>query len=180
MVCSFQASSLTPVKGYKGYYVTPTGEVWSKKTHFANPQGAWKRLKLLTDRYGYYYIKIYPGRKGKLVHRLVAEAFIENLEKKLFVNHKDGNKFNNHKSNLEWCTEQENTHHAISLGLIDWDGVKKPINQYDKSGKFIRQFESITEAARLLGVGRSNIGTACRGSNHCQRKTAYGFRWRYA
>lgn len=64
---------------------------------------------------GYYSVGI--RRKTHMVHRLVAQAYIPNTEGKAFVNHIDGNKLNNHVSNLEWCTVQENNLHARQTGL---------------------------------------------------------------
>lgn len=52
-----------------------------------------------------------------LVHRLVAETFVDNFNNFPIVNHKDGNKLNNYFLNLEWTTESENQRHAIRLGL---------------------------------------------------------------
>jgi len=74
--------------------------------------------KLSTD--GYCFVN--SCKKGKqkplYYHRLVAEHFIENHREVTSVNHIDGNKLNNHYSNLEWCTSQENTRHAFETGLI--------------------------------------------------------------
>lgn len=58
------------------------------------------------------------GMINRLVHRLVAEAFIPNTDNLPFVNHKDGNKQNSAIANLEWVTASQNTRHAVRLGLI--------------------------------------------------------------
>ena len=52
-----------------------------------------------------------------LLHRIVASSFLENPEEKPFVNHKDGNPSHNWLWNLEWCTQSENTLHAVNMGL---------------------------------------------------------------
>src|SRR6202012_2685433 len=51
--------------------------------------------------------------RGITVHQSVAKLFLENPENKPFVNHKNGDKLNNHFLNLEWVTPQENVVHAI-------------------------------------------------------------------
>ena len=58
-------------------------------------------------------------QKCKIIHKLVALAFIPNLDNKPQVNHKDGNKLNNHIDNLEWVTAKENTNHAWRTGLFE-------------------------------------------------------------
>lgn len=70
-------------------------------------------------RRGYSILKLCDGgvRKRVFVHRLVADAFVENPEYKPQVNHIDGVKQNNTAANLEWCTAFENVEHAKRLGL---------------------------------------------------------------
>lgn len=54
----------------------------------------------------------------RTVHRIMALTFIPNPENKPQVNHKDGNRLNNHLDNLEWSTNKENNEHARAMGLI--------------------------------------------------------------
>ena len=89
--------------------VTCDGEIYSKITG--------KKMAYQVDKDGYkifrFYIKRKPFRIA--VHRLVALLYIENPNNFPVVNHKDGNKQNNNKDNLEWCTVKYNTLHAEKL-----------------------------------------------------------------
>lgn len=69
---------------------------------------------------GYETVHLYLDGicQNKRVSRVVAQAFIDNPENKPEVNHKDGNKLNNHVSNLEWNTKKENVRHAWDNGLV--------------------------------------------------------------
>ena len=68
-----------------------------------------KLLKLYKNNYYQVSITVQGKSKAFKIHRLVAKAFLPNVENKPYVNHKDGSKLNNNLSNLEWCTAKENT-----------------------------------------------------------------------
>lgn len=98
--------------GFPNHTVTRDGRVWSDRRY------QW--IKPHKTPKGYYSITFTVNGKsyGRRLNRLVALAFIPNLENKPEVNHKDGNKENNNDWNLEWCTRLENQQHAIRTGLI--------------------------------------------------------------
>ena len=86
--------------------------------NFKNKFG--KLLNLNINARGYYYCNISTNSKVTKVkiHRLVAKYFLANPYKKDTVNHKDGNKLNNHIDNLEWLTRKENIQHAYKNNLM--------------------------------------------------------------
>ena len=90
------------------YYITEDGKVFS----LVHGQ---KELKTRVNKTGYEDIKIL-GKNYK-IHRLVADAFIPNPNNLPQVNHIDGNKLNNHSSNLEWCNNSQNQKHAWDNNL---------------------------------------------------------------
>ncbi len=107
----------------KGFYqVSTNGRVRSWKNGRWGKRKTPKIIKLGYCRRGYDRVKIQDNETqvNCSVHRLVAQAFIPNPEKKPQVNHKDGNKKNNHISNLEWVTNQENMDHAHENNLFNY------------------------------------------------------------
>ena len=102
------------IKGHPNYSIDINGVVTNITTG--------KILKPSIDKYGYKYVHLALGKRGKfkqcMIHRAVAEAFIPNLENKPQVNHKDGNKLNNNVNNLEWATRSENIRHMYNTGLV--------------------------------------------------------------
>ena len=104
------------VVGYEDYYeISNKGRLRNTNT---------KRLrKLFVNKNGYHVCSVSLGSRSIKpcwkIHRLVASAFKENSENKPLVNHVDGNKLNNHVTNLEWVTYSENSKHAVETGLVN-------------------------------------------------------------
>ena len=151
------------VVGYKGIYeVSNDGQVRTKegKTTYTERHGVrkWKQrvLKQKVSKDNCCRVSLWKDGKEatQLVHRLVAIAFIPNPEEKGFVNHKDGNRLNNHVSNLEWNTYTENTNHAFDNDLIK-TGCK--VMLIDILTNEEHYFRSKQKACEFLGKGHSYI-----------------------
>lgn len=161
------------VKGYEGRYeVSSTGKVASLKFRGHNKRGI---LKNRVTGNGYLQATLFKDGKRHycLVHRLIAEAFIPNINELPQVNHLDENKQNNNVNNLEWCSPKENCNYGsrnAKIGAIS----SKPVVQM-KNGIDVASFKSVHEASIITGCCESKISACCRGD----RQTTGGYEWRY-
>lgn len=111
-----------PIKGYEGLYeVSNLGRVRSLDREIIYKNGTkhihkGKILKLQYDRYGYLYIILNNkcDTKKCTVHRLVAEAFIPNVDNKPCIDHINTIKDDNRVENLRWVTYKENMNNELS------------------------------------------------------------------
>lgn len=170
------------IEGFDGYLIDNFGNVYSLNY---GGLGYVRQLKQQRDKDGYSIVCLCNGNKPcfKKVHRLVAEAFIPNPEKKSQVNHKNGKRDDNRLENLEWCTPLENNLHSYrvlhkkspTLGKFGKDNSLSKMVLQIKDGKVIAEFYGINEASRIARVYSSNICNCCKG----KIKTAGGYVWKY-
>lgn len=177
-----------PIKNYEGIYeVSNFGNIKSLsrkvKVGIKNNDFATRKEKILSQtsrKDGYKRASLSKNKKTKsyYVHRLVAEAFVDNLNKDKYINHKDENKSNNNANNLEWCSFEYNINYGTrnkraSKNLIGKNS--KPVCQYDYEGNLIKKWNSILEIEKELGFSASNICACCKG----RYKGMYNYIWKY-
>ena len=125
------------IKGYEDmrefYYIDESGNVWSNAR-----TKELKKLNLYTKTGGYLYACLMDKYKKKhyvRVHRLVALAYIPNLDNKAYVNHINENRTDNHVSNLEWVTPKENNLHSLTKKMYVYNSDGELFKVYDNTGQ---------------------------------------------
>lgn len=171
------AEEWVDIKGYEdSYQVSSHGRVRSKdRAHILRGRHPEPHLRVrkgkLMKLSGEPYLAVSISKDGKkdrfLVHRLVAENFIDNPEELPEVNHLDEDKKNNRPSNLEWTTRSGNALHSSYKNRGNLSGTSKlKEDEVLKIKERLLKGESQTEIAREFGV-----------SNHCIFRIQAGYNW---
>jgi predicted DNA-binding protein YlxM (UPF0122 family) len=148
-----------PIKGFEGKYtISNYGQIFSIKSQ--------QYLKCGICTSGYPIAKLFISYdsvtnkrlyKYVRVHRLVAEHFLDNLENKPCINHKDGNKLNNLVQNLEYCSHKENSLHAFTTGLTPKKQRKLTPEQIQECVQQYKSGITIKEMTHKFNVSRNAI-----------------------
>jgi hypothetical protein len=178
-----------PILGYEGLYmVYDDGSIFSVIKN--------KFLKPCKVSSGYMSVELFKDKTSKrvLIHRIVAQTFIDNSQSFPQVNHIDEDKSNNSAKNLEWCTAQYNMKYGLrlqkQLSNTDYSKIAekmkvsqcgagnnnaKPVIQILKNGVVVNAFPTAKCASTSLHIDHSHIIDTCKN----KRKSAGGFIWQY-
>ena len=175
---------------YEGLYkVSNWGRILSLDYNHTGKPGL---MNPYEDTCGYLTVKLSKNRKSKncRVHRLVAEAFLDNPDNLPEVNHIDEDKTNNfvflnedgsvdeEKSNLEWKNHRDNCNHGTrnerAAKAMTNGKLSKPVLQFTLDGEFVREWPSTMECERN-GFYSGNVAACCRG----EKPQYKGFLWMY-
>jgi len=141
------------IQGYENYFATKEGKVYSSNFKI-------QKELLYENVGGYLRVKLYKDGKGvkTLVHRIIASSFLpEPEQKKVLINHKDGNKQNNHVDNLEWCDYSENLIHAYDVLNRGYSNSKLTDIQIIEIRYLNKQGVSQKELKKTYNVSHSTI-----------------------
>jgi len=131
------------------YLVSNTGEVKNKKSN---------RIMMGSKVNGYRFVNFHPGNKktlkmNRLVHRMVAQTFLDNPDNKPVVNHKDTDILNNNLDNLEWVTYKENMNTKETINNLKKGKTSKNILQIEiESGTILNTFYGASDCNNKLGI----------------------------
>lgn len=170
------------IYGYEGLYqISNFGNIKSADRERLGRGGSIRKcpgriLKPKINNKGYYQVDLFNSEnksKRFLIHRLVAEAFLDNSNNYDQINHIDNDHTNNHVDNLEWCNNYQNNLWK-KVTSSDKKHVAKTVLQYSLDGTLIKEWES-AKSAEKDGFDHSAISKCCRGI----LKTSKGFIWKF-
>ena len=157
------------IKGYNDYLIDENGNIFSTKLN--------RFIVQSVSNKGYHRVSLNQSKYKRQyqLHRLVAETYIPNPKNKPQVNHIDGNKSNNHVSNLEWVTGSENVLHAVKIGLRDKAHEKARIeNQklvlHTTTGIY---YDSLKNACEALNLNYGSIRNYINNPNRKRIELCY-------
>ena len=154
-MCKKVINIILPVKNYEGLYeVSDDGKVFSCERYTKDGK-CLKRKEIKGGKFsnGYEFVCLRKDgvNHNLLKHRLVAEAFIPNVDNLPVVNHIDGDIHNNSIKNLEWCTQGYNLKHAVEIGLIESQcKIRRKVTLSFEGDKEI-VFQSMKDCAEFFG-----------------------------
>ena len=189
MISEIWRTPISDGEPYEGYKVSNFGRILS--LNYKNT-GKSKLMNPFDNGRGYLRVCLSKNGEDKwcLVHRLVAETFLENPENLPEVNHKDENKKNNFvflnedgsvdkkRSNLEWKNHIDNCNHGTRnerVAKANTNGkLSKKVLQLSLTGELICEYPSTRECGRN-GFNQSAVAACCRGELPHYK----GFLWMY-
>jgi hypothetical protein len=173
--------NIKQIIGYEGIYtISESGSVKNNNGKLLKP------AKCHSGK-GYYQVVLSKNgfTKTYSLHRLVAMCFIPNPDNKPQVNHKDGNKFNNHYTNLEWVTAKENLIHSVNilgnpkppskLGKFGSEHNRsKTVYEFDTNGNLLNTYGSALEFKRKTGISNTSVSWSAK-----NKKQIFGKYYQY-
>lgn len=189
------------VAGYEDLYqVSNLGRIKSLMREIRRGSGIWRKpnkiLKPQLNGRGYHHVSLFgtdSKHQIKCIHQIVAEAFIENPDKYNCIDHINTDKKDNRASNLRWCNYKMNMNNPITKEKVDeirasicrqdWyidkqrfsQKQSKKVLQYDLKGTFIKEWRTISEAAREYNISVQSISRCCNG----YVKTSMNYIWKF-
>lgn len=172
------------IPGYEGLYqITIDGEIRCRR-HYMN--GTVKVLSNNPKSENRIYWNLSKKQNGYMQQaaRWIALTYPELIENEYFegaeIDHKDGNKMNNHPSNLHWVTRKGNMNNPITKQQIakteqNRSDLSKRVFQFTLDGEYVNDYPSTQEAARQTGFSQGCIAAVARG----ERETHKGYKWKY-